>query len=730
MEQSLQGLTALSVATQSKAIPVMQRYTLAAEEATATMRELEEINSQTPHTLDQTNKIYKSMYVSMKNVGATTSQMVELTRSLSIASGAAGIEFNSLLAGVDGLATGTVLANSDLGRFLSSLGLTNKALKETDDVVGLLTSSLEDFKAADTMAVATSNLSNAWSKFAGNLTATPFEWAKDGINGLAGSIEDLNRYLEFNEQAYSNAIKEQEAYYEYVRSGQKKKDDIASATADANEAKRVQDLSQLRYEAAIAIGVEADTLSKLDRKQLEYALTYAKTTQGMAERDRLAKIQEEQDLALYETQSVLNNAVLENTNVTIQNNVAKEQAIIATKELAAAEAAYYTEASWRNSDGTLKDSGGNDTYTVYSSSGGNEINLFNKTLSQSNPVLATFNNNIEEAAQDFSSLNQVLGSLESGLQSIVSGLSTNYLSSARSSLFGGTSNDISFAQAKASAQEAWDIFKTDTFNQEYLDTYNSKMNELIGTLDEFSDSSRYDSKAQQEFDKHLALRQIEGFQDAQVDTKDEVNSQLEVLKKIQAATEGSKGELESQTTLSDLIKNAISDGNITAEEMKAIEDASGNKLTGIDNKTVKNATTTRSQWVKLKDKILYDTQLVGGYTNSITGEYVPQTLESKPYAVGGEYGYRSGVGQDIGYQAGGYTGNGGVSQVAGVVHGQEFVVNAQATKDLGLNGSNGVFQQMNTKLDMLAHLYEINKTTKRSLSTERQILDSLLEVSA
>jgi hypothetical protein len=41
-----------------------------------------------------------------------------------------GVEFNALLAGIDGAAKGTILANSDFGRFLSGLGLTNTALKE------------------------------------------------------------------------------------------------------------------------------------------------------------------------------------------------------------------------------------------------------------------------------------------------------------------------------------------------------------------------------------------------------------------------------------------------------------------------------------------------------------------------------------------------------------------------------------------------------------------------
>ena len=40
--------------------------------------------------------------------------------------------------------------------------------------------------------------------------------------------------------------------------------------------------------------------------------------------------------------------------------------------------------------------------------------------------------------------------------------------------------------------------------------------------------------------------------------------------------------------------------------------------------------------------------------------------------------------KDAGFQTGGYTGNGGVSDVAGVVHGQEYVLNAAATKRVGV----------------------------------------------
>lgn len=66
----------------------------------------------------------------------------------------------------------------------------------------------------------------------------------------------------------------------------------------------------------------------------------------------------------------------------------------------------------------------------------------------------------------------------------------------------------------------------------------------------------------------------------------------------------------------------------------------------------------------------------------------------------------------LGYEQGGYTGDGGRKEVAGVVHGQEFVVNADATKKNRpvlewLNKTNGTFEQY------------IAKTSKETLSNEK-----------
>ena len=54
-----------------------------------------------------------------------------------------------------------------------------------------------------------------------------------------------------------------------------------------------------------------------------------------------------------------------------------------------------------------------------------------------------------------------------------------------------------------------------------------------------------------------------------------------------------------------------------------------------------------------------------------------------------------------GYYQGGYTGNGKETDIAGVVHNREYVVDASTTKDLGLNGNGGFFKDMATELKEL-----------------------------
>lgn len=91
------------------------------------------------------------------------------------------------------------------------------------------------------------------------------------------------------------------------------------------------------------------------------------------------------------------------------------------------------------------------------------------------------------------------------------------------------------------------------------------------------------------------------------------------------------------------------------------------------------------------------------------------------------------INQIKGYSAGGYTGDGGKYDVAGLVHKGEYVVNSETTRDLGLNNSSGIFQTIVSELismkqdsdDIKQLMIKLVSDTSRSLTTQRATLDVL-----
>lgn len=210
MEEQTNGIRALIVATtdytdaNGNALNIAERYALAQREATDVVKQLQEINKVTPQTIGQTAQIYKALFTSSKAAGASQEDMLEITKLISIAAGSAGIEFNQLVASVDGLANGTFLANSEMGRFLKSIGLAPDELKKLaaeGKSIDAIKERLQDFDfTTGSMAESTSNLANAWDTFVGNLSSDAYEFAKEGLNGIASAITAINSLM-FGEQS-------------------------------------------------------------------------------------------------------------------------------------------------------------------------------------------------------------------------------------------------------------------------------------------------------------------------------------------------------------------------------------------------------------------------------------------------------------------------------------------------------------------------------------------------
>ncbi len=190
LETTQQSITGLLVATSAlvdengNAITQQELYNTAMGESASILKDLQKINAQTPVTLNETAQIYKTMLPSMRQVGASQKDLMELTKNLAVASGVAGIKTAQLLAGIDGLADGTVLANSELGRFLRALNLSNEELKNSKDVVGLLNESLGKLKGELTMDMQLSTLAEAWGSMWGEITSGLWEASKGWIATL------------------------------------------------------------------------------------------------------------------------------------------------------------------------------------------------------------------------------------------------------------------------------------------------------------------------------------------------------------------------------------------------------------------------------------------------------------------------------------------------------------------------------------------------------------------
>ncbi|GEM_PF-3215235 len=197
MENLTNSLATLNAATSAntdstgKALTITEKYAIATKEAAVTMNELFKINAKTPHTFNQTVALYDSMYIGMKKLGASSEEMIGITEKLSIAVGTK-VEFSAMLSAMDGLSTGTVEVSSEMGRFLRAIGLSNEAIKESTDVVGLFDEKLSDFKAIDSFDTKLSNLNNSWTMFAKNLSEPLFNTVSDNLKPFASVIDQMN----------------------------------------------------------------------------------------------------------------------------------------------------------------------------------------------------------------------------------------------------------------------------------------------------------------------------------------------------------------------------------------------------------------------------------------------------------------------------------------------------------------------------------------------------------
>jgi TP901 family phage tail tape measure protein len=131
---------------------------------------------------------------------------------------------------------------------------------------------------------------------------------------------------------------------------------------------------------------------------------------------------------------------------------------------------------------------------------------------------------------------------------------------------------------------------------------------------------------------------------------------------------------------------------------------------------------------EMQDNAILNKYGTGFNTNEKRGENANQAMYDSYVRLANSYlsaadRYNIPLKDYFGFQSGGYTGNIGVDDFAGIVHGQEYVVNAQTTKDLGLNNSSGVFEELLNEISDLKNLtIKLVADSSKQLSTQRAML--------
>lgn len=184
-------------------VTAMDKWIYANHKAKEVMEDVRKINVSTPHTLEQTAQIYKTMAGQVLAYGGNLEQVKNATRDVSIVSKAMNVDFGQLLKTVDALYSGK-MKDSDLKRALqNSVGMDFDKIKDLaktnkQEAVKYVNEMLAKAKIAagaieKSWDGVTSNFVNAWTDIQSALQKPLFDLMKE-------KIEDITEYLKANKE--------------------------------------------------------------------------------------------------------------------------------------------------------------------------------------------------------------------------------------------------------------------------------------------------------------------------------------------------------------------------------------------------------------------------------------------------------------------------------------------------------------------------------------------------
>ena len=196
----LTGLIAANssnVSMMGKALDAHTKWNMSMKESEGILKKLNETNAKTKFTLEEITGAFNMFYATSAGQGSRN-KAVQAMDSIALAAQAVGKNLSDLTPMMDSLATGTVVAASEMGSFMKIVGLTNEELKKAssegkvyDHIIEKLAKYKElSAEAAKGYEVALGSLKNELTELTRELTKPMFDVLTSGIASFSNFVKE------------------------------------------------------------------------------------------------------------------------------------------------------------------------------------------------------------------------------------------------------------------------------------------------------------------------------------------------------------------------------------------------------------------------------------------------------------------------------------------------------------------------------------------------------------
>ena len=196
----LTGLIAANssnVSMMGKTLDTHAKWNMSMKESEGILKKLNETNAKTKFTLEEITGAFNMFYATSAGQGSRN-KAVQAMDSIALAAQAVGKNLSDLTPMMDSLATGTVVAASEMGSFMKIVGLTNEELKKAssegkvyDHIIEKLAKYKElSAEAAKGYEVALGSLKNELTELTRELTKPMFDVLTSGIASFSNFVKE------------------------------------------------------------------------------------------------------------------------------------------------------------------------------------------------------------------------------------------------------------------------------------------------------------------------------------------------------------------------------------------------------------------------------------------------------------------------------------------------------------------------------------------------------------